>query len=192
MRALLEASAEPGYGARVAAVISDRPGAAGLEIASEAGIPTAVIDFAQFPNRELWDQAVARAVASFRPDLVVLAGFMRILGAPSLERFDGRILNTHPALLPAFPGAHGVRDALAGGVKVTGCSVIIVDSGVDTGPIVAQAAVEVRDNDTEETLHERIKTVERMLVADTVGRMAREGWTVTGRVVRIGGAEENA
>lgn len=192
MRALLEASAEPAFGVRVAAVISDRPTAAGLEIASSAGIPTAVIDLAEFPSRDLWDQAVARAVASFSPDLVVLAGFMRILGAPSLERFNGRIINTHPALLPAFPGAHGVRDALAAGVKVTGCSVIIVDAGVDTGPIVAQAAIEVRDNDTEETLHERIKTVERTLVADTVGRMAREGWTVTGRVVRIGGAEENA
>lgn len=192
MRALLEASAEPAFGVRVAAVISDRPTAAGLEIASSAGIPTAVIDLAEFPSRDLWDQAVARAVASFSPDLVVLAGFMRILGAPSLERFNGRIINTHPALLPAFPGAHGVRDALAAGVKVTGCSVIIVDAGVDTGPIVAQAAIEVRDNDTEQTLHERIKTVERTLVADTVGRMAREGWTVTGRVVRIGGAEENA
>jgi phosphoribosylglycinamide formyltransferase-1 len=111
---------------------------------------------------------------------------MKILGAPSLVRFGGRIINTHPALLPSYPGAHGVRDALAGGAQVTGCTVMIVDAGIDTGPIVAQAAVAVEDNDTEESLHERIKLVERALVADTVGRMAREGWTVDGRAVRIG------
>jgi phosphoribosylglycinamide formyltransferase 1 len=121
---------------------------------------------------------------------VVLAGFMRLLGAPSLERFGGRIVNTHPALLPSYPGAHGVRDALAGGAKVTGCTVIIVDAGVDTGPIVAQAAVPVEDNDTEESLHERIKVVERNLLADTVGRLVREGWAVSGRTVRIGAAPD--
>jgi len=158
---------------------------------AEAGLPTAVVSLKDFPSRELWDEAVARTIASFDPDLVVLAGFMKILGAPSLSRFGGRIINTHPALLPSYPGAHGVRDALAGGAKVTGCTVIIVDEGIDTGPIVAQAAVEVWDNDTEETLHERIKVVERELVATTVGRMLREGWTVDGRIVRIG-SKENA
>ncbi|MFN3867115.1 MAG: phosphoribosylglycinamide formyltransferase, partial [Demequina sp.] len=124
--------------------------------------------------------------ARYAPDLVLLAGFMRLVGAPSLTRFGGRIVNTHPALLPSYPGAHGVRDALAGGAKVTGCTVMLVDEGVDTGPIVAQAAVEVWDDDTESSLHERIKSVERGLVATTVGRMAREGWAVDGRRVTLG------
>jgi len=191
MQAIIDAAKDPEYGVRIAGVISDRPGIRGLEIAAEAGLPTAVVGLKDFPSRELWDEAVARTIASFDPDLVVLAGFMKILGAPSLSRFGGRIINTHPALLPSYPGAHGVRDALAGGAKVTGCTVIIVDEGIDTGPIVAQAAVEVWDNDTEETLHERIKVVERELVATTVGRMLREGWTVDGRIVRIG-SKENA
>ncbi|MGC4175908.1 phosphoribosylglycinamide formyltransferase [Demequina sp.] len=186
MKAVLEATEDPAYGARIAAVIADRDGAAGLDIASAAGIPTAVVRLNDFPDRSVWDQAIARTIASFTPDLVVLAGFMRILGQPALDQFGGRMVNTHPALLPAYPGAHGVRDALAGGAKVTGCTVIIVDAGVDTGPIVAQAAVAVEDDDTEESLHERIKLVERRLVADTVGRMLRDGWHVDGRTVRIG------
>ena len=190
MQAILESTKDPAYGARIAAVISDRDETGGLAIAASAGVPTAVVRMADFPSRELWDQAIARTIASFNPDLVVLAGFMRILGKPSLDAFASRIVNTHPALLPAYPGAHGVRDALAGGAKVTGCTVIIVDDGVDTGPIVAQAAVEVWDNDTEETLHGRIKLVERDLVAATIGRMSREGWTVDGRSVRIGTADE--
>ena len=189
MKAILEATAAPGYGARVAAVIADRADAAGLAIAQGAGIPTAVVSLSDFPERALWDEAIARTIGSFEPDLVVAAGFMRILGAPCLTRFDGRIINTHPALLPSYPGAHAVRDALAGGAKVTGCTVIIVDAGVDTGPIVAQAAVAVEDNDTEESLHERIKVVERDLLAATVGRMVREGWNVDGRAVHIGHKE---
>ena len=192
MHAILDAASDPAYGGRVAAVIADREDAAGLEIASAAGVPTAVVRLADFPSRELWDEAVARSIATFSPDLVVLAGFMRILGEPVLSRFGGRIINTHPALLPAYPGAHGVRDALAGGAKVTGCTVIVVDAGVDTGPIVAQAAVAVEDNDTEESLHERIKVVERELLANTVGRLVREGWTVSGRTVRIGAAPQQS
>ena len=188
MRAILDATADPEYGARIVAVIADRDHAAGLAIASGAGIATAVVRLQDFPDRALWDEAIARTIASFRPDLVVLAGFMRILGRPSLAAFENRIVNTHPALLPSYPGAHGVRDALAGGAKITGCTVILVDSGVDTGPIVTQAAVPVQDNDTEETLHERIKVVERDLLADTVGRLVREGWTVAGRTVRFGAA----
>ena len=189
MKAILDATAAPGYGARVAAVIADRTDTAGLAIAHSAGIPTAVVNFRDFPERALWDEAIARTIGSFEPDLIVLAGFMRILGTPSLKRFDGRIINTHPALLPSYPGAHAVRDALAGGAKVTGCTVIIVDAGVDTGPIVAQAAVAVEDNDTEESLHERIKVVERDLLAATVGRLVREGWIVDGRAVHIGHKE---
>ena len=186
MRAVLEASQEPGYGAQIVAVISDRADAAGLAIAREAGLPSHVVEMTAFAQRADWDDALAAAIASYGPDLVLCAGFMRLLGAPSLQQFGGRIVNTHPALLPSYPGAHGVRDALAGGAQVTGCTVMLVDEGVDTGPIVAQAAIEVWDTDTEATLHERIKQIERGLVATTVGRMAREGWTVDGRRVRIG------
>lgn len=188
MAAIERATREAGYGARIAGVVSDRADAAGLEIARAAGIPTAVVSLKDFPDRPTWDGALARTVASFSPDLVVCAGFMKILGPASLAEFGGRIVNTHPALLPSYPGAHGVRDALAGGAKVTGCTVIIVDAGIDTGPIVAQAAVDVWDDDTEDSLHARIKDAERDLVVETVGRMAREGWTVHGRTVTVGSA----
>lgn len=190
MAAIEEASRNAGFGAHIAAVIADRPDIVGLDVARAASIPTAVVALSDFPDRPTWDQALARTIASFSPDLVVLAGFMKIVGEATLERFGGRIVNTHPALLPSYPGAHGVRDALAGGAKVTGCTVIIVDAGIDTGPIVAQTAVDVWDNDTEDSLHERIKDVERDLVATTVGRMARGGWTVEGRTVRVGPAKE--
>lgn len=192
MRAVLEASADAAYGAQIVAVISDRTDAAGLDIAAQAGVPTQVVALGDFEDRAAWDVALADAIAAHEPDIVLCAGFMRLLGAPSLERFGGRIVNTHPALLPAYPGAHGVRDALAGGAKVTGCTVMLVDEGVDTGPIIAQAAIEVWDTDTEATLHERIKQVERVLLAATVGRMAREGWTVDGRRVTMGKQEGDA
>lgn len=187
LAALLTAHEDPGYGARVVGVVADRAGIGGLDIARAAGVPTAVVAPADFPDRASWDAALARAVAVFEPALVVSAGFMRILGAAFLERFPDRIVNTHPALLPAFPGAHAVRDALAHGVRVTGCTVHVVDAGVDTGPIVAQRAVEVRPDDDEAVLHERIKTVERGLLVDVVGRLVRDGFAVEGRVVRIGG-----
>jgi phosphoribosylglycinamide formyltransferase-1 len=182
---LLQALLDQASGFTVSAVLSDRPDAAGLLRARAAGVPTAVVDFAEFPDRKSWDVALARAVDTFHPDLVVLAGFMRIVGQPLLRRYGGRIVNTHPALLPAFPGAHGVRDALAHGVKVTGCTVILVDEGTDTGPIIAQRAVEVLDDDDESSLHERIKVAERALLVDVVGRMARDGWRVEGRTVRL-------
>ena len=124
--------------------------------------------------------------ASFQPDLVILAGFLKLVGASFLAAFGGRVINTHPALLPSFPGLHGVRDALRYGVKVTGCTVFLVDSGTDTGPVIAQAAVPVLNGDDEGTLHERIKVAERTLLAQTVGRMVREGWSVQDRKVRIG------
>lgn len=187
LAALLAAHEDPGYGARVVGVVADRAGIGGLDIARAAGVPTAVVAPADFPDRAAWDVALARAVAVFDPGLVVSAGFMRILGAAFLERFPDRIVNTHPALLPAFPGAHAVRDALAHGVRVTGCTVHVVDAGVDTGPIVAQRAVEVRPDDDETVLHERIKVVERALLVDVVGRLVRDGFAVEGRVVRIGG-----
>ena len=185
LQALLDAGRA---GWSVAGVVSDRPGALGLERARTAGVPTATVALVDFPDRATWDDAIARAVDVFSPDLVVLAGFMRILGEPFLRRFGGRTVNTHPALLPAFPGAHGVREALAYGVKVTGSTVIIVDGGVDSGPVVAQRAVPVEDGDDEARLHERIKVVERELLVEVVDRMATAGWSVTDRRVMLGGS----
>ena len=186
LQALVDAAADPSAAHRVAGVVADRTGAGGLERARAARIPTAVVAPADFPDRAAWDAGIARAVGVFKPELVVLAGFMRILGAAYLDEFAARTVNTHPALLPSFPGAHAVRDALAHGVKVTGASVILVDAGTDTGPIVAQRAVDVLDEDDEASLHERIKVVERQLLVDVVGRMARRGWQVTDRKVRLG------
>nr|WP_235215717.1 phosphoribosylglycinamide formyltransferase [Phaeacidiphilus oryzae] len=188
LQALLDACADEGYGARVVAVGADRDGIAGLERAERAGVPTFVHRLKDFTERADWDRALLDSVTSYRPDLVVTAGFMKILGLPFIDRFHGRIVNTHPALLPAFPGAHGVRDALAYGAKVTGCTVHLVDGGVDTGPVLAQGTVEVTDADHEdggEALHERIKGVERRLLVDVVGRLAREGHRVEGRRVLL-------
>ena len=186
LAALLAAHDDAGYGARVVGVVSHRSGVGGLEVARAAGVPTAVVAPADFPDREAWDRGMTEAVGVFEPDLVVSAGFMRILGAPFLERFGGRTVNTHPALLPSFPGAHGVRDALAHGAKVTGCTVHLVDAGVDTGPIIAQRAVDVLPDDDETSLHERIKAVERALLVDVVGGVARDGMRVEGRRVLLG------
>ena len=187
LQALMDACRDPGYGARIVAVGADREGTGGLARAEAAGIPTFVRRLKDSPDRFAWDEALTADCAAFEPDLVILAGFLKLVGADFLGRFGSRLVNTHPALLPAFPGLHSVRDALAHGVKVTGCSVILVDAGVDSGPILAQAAVPVLDDDDEETLHERIKVAERTLVVDTVGRMIRQGWTAEGRRVRMGG-----
>jgi phosphoribosylglycinamide formyltransferase-1 len=187
LAALLAAHDDPAYGARVVAVVADRANIRALDIAREAGIPTAVVSIKDFDDRAGWDAAIAETVAVFSPDLIVLAGFMKLFGATFLGRFGGRIVNTHPALLPSFPGAHGVRDALAYGVKVTGCTVMVVDEGVDTGPILAQATVAVEPDDDEATLHERIKAVERTLLVEWVGRIARGGLRVEGRHAIVGG-----
>ncbi|MGW4421554.1 phosphoribosylglycinamide formyltransferase [Streptosporangium sp. NPDC004631] len=184
LQAVLDASADEAYGAEVVAVGADRDDIEGLARAERAGVPSFVEKLSDHPARDAWDRALAARIAEYRPDLVVCAGFMKIIGAPTLAAFP--VLNTHPALLPSFPGTHGVRDALAYGVRITGCTVMLADAGVDSGPIVAQGAVPVLDDDDEKTLHERIKTVERSLLVETVGRMAREGWTVTGRSVRLG------
>jgi phosphoribosylglycinamide formyltransferase-1 len=184
--ALLDACRTPDYGATVVAVGADRHDIAGLARAERAGIPTFVARVDDFEDREAWDAAFVDAVAEHQPDLVVSAGFMKLLGKPFLDRYAGRFVNTHPALLPSFPGMHGARDALEHGVKVTGCTLFVVDDGVDSGPIIAQRAVDVRDDDDEATLHERIKTVEREMVVDVVGRMARDGWHVVDRKVTIG------
>lgn len=186
LQALLDATVDPSYGARVVAVGADRDDIEGLARAERAGVPTFVRKVGQFASRDDWDRALADTVAGFEPDLVVLAGFMKLVGPELLDRFGGRVVNTHPALSPSFPGMHGPADALAHGVKVTGCTLFVVDAGVDTGPIVAQAAVPVEDDDTAETLHERIKVAERAMLVDAVGRMARDGFAVDGRRVRIG------
>jgi phosphoribosylglycinamide formyltransferase 1 len=188
LQALLDAIAEHGpeaYGAEVVAVGADRAGIEGLARAERAGIPTFVTRVKDFATREEWDRALTAAVAAHEPDLVVSAGFMKIVGKEFLARFGGRTVNTHPALLPSFPGAHGVRDALAYGARVTGCTVHFVDDGVDTGPIIAQGVVEVRDEDDESALHERIKDVERRLLVEVVGRIARNGYRIEGRKVVI-------
>jgi len=185
LAALLAAHDDVAYGARVVGVVSDRAAAGALDVARSAGIPTAVVAPRDFDDRANWDRGLAETAAIFRPDLIVSAGFMRILGAGFLARFPARVLNTHPALLPAFPGAHGVRDALEYGVKVTGCTLHVVDAGVDTGPIVAQVAIAVDDHDDEASLHERIKVAERALLVEWVGRIARGTLTVDGRHVVV-------
>ncbi|MBO3663605.1 phosphoribosylglycinamide formyltransferase [Microbacterium stercoris] len=171
LRALLEAAADPSYPAEIIAVGADRD-AAGLAHAEEFGVPTFVVPFAAHESREAWGRELTARLAEIEPDLVVLSGLMRLLPHGVVERFAPNIINTHPAYLPEFPGAHGVRDALAAGVDQTGASVIVVDDGVDTGPIVAQERIPVLPGDTEETLHDRIKPVERRLLIDVVRRIA--------------------
>ena len=187
LQALLDACADPAYGAQVVAVGADRAGIEGLARAERAGVPTFVHRVKDHASREDWDAALTASVREHAPDLVVLAGFMKLAGDTFLEAFGGRTVNTHPALSPAFPGMHGPADALAYGVKVTGATLFVVDAGVDTGPIVAQVAVPVEDDDDVEALHERIKVAERSMLVAAVGRMAREGYTVRDRKVRIGG-----
>ena len=185
LQALIDATADPAYGVRIAAVGADRGDIEGLSRARRAQIPTFVCRVADFATRADWDAALATQVAAYRPQLVVLAGFMKLTGKEFLRKLGGRTVNTHPALSPSFPGMHGPKEALEHGVKVTGCTLFVVDSGVDTGPIVAQSAVVVHDDDTIETLHERIKTAERQMLVDYVGRMVRDGFTVTERKVTI-------
>jgi phosphoribosylglycinamide formyltransferase 1 len=173
------------YPARVIAVGVDRDCRA-AEIATAASLPTFRARLTDYPDRAAWDAALTEAAAAYSPDLVVSAGFMKILGSQFLSRFSGRIINSHPTLLPAFPGAHGVADALAHGVKVTGCTVHLVDAGTDTGPILAQQAIPVLDDDDEGTLHERIKVAERRLLVDVVAAVVTGGVTWIGRKATVG------
>ncbi len=168
LASLLDATAAGVVPAEVVAVGADRPDAYGLVRAGQAGIATFAVPLAKGADRTAWDAELTAAVAAHRPDLVVSAGFMKLVGKAFLAEFGGRMINTHPALLPSFPGVHGPRDALAYGVKVTGCTVFEVDEGVDTGRIIAQEPVRVEPDDTVESLHERIKVVERQLLLDTV------------------------
>ena len=185
LQALLDACADPAYGAQVVAVGADRGAIEGLVRAQRAGVPTFVVRVDDFTSRAEWDVALADAVGAYAPDVVVLAGFLKITGAEFLRQFAGRCVNTHPALLPAFPGMHAPRDALAYGVKITGATLFLVDEGIDTGPIVAQTAVPVMDDDDVERLHERIKVAERAMLVQTVGAMVRSGYSVENRKVLV-------
>jgi phosphoribosylglycinamide formyltransferase 1 len=185
LQPLLDACAERDYPAEVVAVGADRPGIEGLARAERAGLPAFSVAQGDHPDRDAWNEALLKAVSEHRPDLVVSAGFMKILSPAFLSGVGCPVLNTHPALLPAFAGMHAVRDTLAYGVKVSGATVHLVDVGVDTGPVLAQCAVPVLSGDDEETLHERIKIEERRLLVRTVAELARRGATVTGREVSI-------
>jgi phosphoribosylglycinamide formyltransferase-1 len=174
LQSLLDACATGDLPAAVVLVGSDVTDCPALGRAAAAGVASFACTPGDFETREAWNASLAATVGAADPDWVVSAGFMRILGPAFVERFDGRILNTHPALLPSFPGAHAVRDALAHGVKVTGCTVHLVDHGVDTGPILAQRAVAVLPGDNEAALHERIKETERRLLVDTLSTLIGE------------------
>lgn len=186
LAALLEACSRSEFPAEVVAVGADRGDIRGLETADAAGVSTFVLPVGDFATRDEWDERLTEAVAGYEPDLVISAGFLKLVGAKFLKLFGGRYINTHNALLPSFPGIHGPRDALNYGVKITGATLFFVDEGVDTGPIIAQVAVPVLDDDTEETLADRIKVAERAQLVECVGRMAREGWTLTDRYVVLG------
>ena len=182
--ALIEATADPAYPARIAAVVVDRDCRA-KQVAEHADLPISVVALADHPDRAAWDRALTDTVAAHTPALVVTAGFMKILGPAFLDRFGGSIVNSHPALLPSFPGAHAVTDALAHGVTVTGATVHLVDDGVDTGPILTQAPVMISDSDDEVSLHERIKSVERVLLVQVVAKVVTKGVVSDGRKARF-------
>ena len=169
--ALLEATKNPLFPARVLAVGSDKP-ASGLEHADLFGVPTFVVEEKHFSNRDEWAEKLAKNISHFNPDLIVLAGFMKVLPASFVAKFSPRIINIHPALLPSFPGAHAVRDALASGARETGVTIHIVDEGVDTGPVLAQQRVTIFPADDEQTLHERIKLIEHKMLVETVRDLA--------------------
>lgn len=186
LQALIDATTSPEYGAQIVAVGADRPDIEGLARAERAGIDTFVVRLGDHDDRDAWDRALAKAVAEHEPDLVVLAGFMKLAGPAFLDRFGGRTVNSHPALSPAFPGTQAPRDALAYGVKITGATLFVVDAGIDTGPIVAQVAVPVLPGDDETTLHDRIKISEREMVVEWVGRLAREPFAIIDRTIDFG------
>ena len=174
LSAILEAAAAPDYPAAVVAVIANKADAPGLQLAAAAGVATEIVPSQGVTDRTVYDQSLQDAIDRYVPDLIVLAGFMRILPANFVQAMSPNLINTHPSLLPAFPGAHAVRDALSAGAKTTGVTVHVVDEGVDTGPQLAQREVQVEDNDTEAALHERIKVVERELLVDVVRQIAEQ------------------
>jgi phosphoribosylglycinamide formyltransferase-1 len=169
LQAVLDATTDPEFGAQVVAAGTDRPGCQAMARAAAAGVATFAVPLADYADRADWNAALAEVIGSHRPDLVLLAGFMRVLDAATVNRFE--MVNTHPSLLPSFPGGHAIADALAHGVKVTGVTVHRVDAGVDSGPILAQAAVPVLDGDTVDTLRQRIQAAEKPLFLDTIRRL---------------------
>lgn len=185
LAALLKACGAADYPVQIVAVGADRPDAGGLELAAAQGIPTFVERVGDYAERAAWDRALTDRCLAFEPDIVVSAGFLKLVGPTFLAAFAGRYLNTHNSLLPSFAGIHGPADALAYGVKIAGATLFVVDDGVDTGPIIAQVAVPVQPDDDVATLTERIKVAERAQLVDAIGRMARQGWTISGRTVSI-------
>jgi phosphoribosylglycinamide formyltransferase 1 len=183
LQALIDACADPAYGAKIVAVGSDRAGIEGLERAARANIPAFIEPLQDHAMRDDWDRALTADVAAYEPDLVISAGFMKLVGPEFLARFEGRMINTHPTLLPSFPGVHGPRDALAYGVKITGATVFLVDAGIDSGVILAQRAVPVAEDDTVESLHERIKVAEREMLVTITHQLATRSWRIADRKV---------
>jgi phosphoribosylglycinamide formyltransferase 1 len=183
LQALIDACADPAYGAEIVSVGSDRAGIEGLERAAGANIPTFVAPLQDHATRADWDRALTAVVAAYEPDLVISAGFMKLVGPEFLARFEGRMINTHPTLLPSFPGVHGPRDALAYGVKITGATVFLVDAGIDSGVILDQRAVAVAEDDTVESLHERIKVAEREMLVTITHQLATRSWRIADRKV---------
>lgn len=184
LQALLDDPEPKNY--RIAAVGSDRARCVALDRAEAGDVPTFSCQLSDHPDRPSWNRALAVLTASFNADLVVLAGFMKLVGPIFLAAFPDRVINAHPSLLPAFPGMHAPADALAHGVKLTGCTVFLVDGGVDAGPIVAQRAVPVLDDDDVERLHERIKVAERTLLVEVVTALTGSAYRVAGRRVNVG------
>jgi len=184
LQALIDACAAPDFGAQVVGVGADRDQITGLQRAESAGISTFVHPLVPGSDRAEWDRQLTELVAKFEPSLVVMAGFMKLVGPQFLATYGGRLINSHPALLPSFPGMQGPSDALAYGVKISGATIFLVDDGVDTGIIVDQVAVRVEDDDSVEDLHERIKIAERDLLVQTVHRLATRSWHLNGRRLR--------
>ena len=190
MKAILEASKHEDYNVEIVAVGADREGTKGIAIAEESNIPTFTHVLKEYDNRSKWNEALKESVKQFNPDLVVCAGFLKLLDQDFLEEFPQRVINTHNALLPSFPGVHGPADALEYGVKITGATLFIVDPGIDTGSILSQVTCPVKDDDTVDTLLERIKVVERKQLVESIGKMAKEGWWQKGRKAGIGQLEK--
>lgn len=180
-QALIDATQTSDYPAEIVGLVTDRPGCGAHQRAEAAGIPVVAVDPREYDSRAQWNADLAAATAELAPEWLVSVGFMRVLGSEFLDRFPGRIINSHPSLLPAFPGARAVPEALDYGVRVTGCTIHLVDTGVDSGPILAQAPVTVLAGDDIDTLHERIKTVERELLVTVLANLVTAGYTLEGR-----------
>ncbi len=180
-QALLDASSEPDYPVEIVGLVTDRPGCPAQERAVRAGVPVVALDPRNYDSRATWNRDLADQTAQLAPEWLVSVGFMRVLAPAFLDRFPGKIVNSHPSLLPAFPGARAVPDAIDYGVRVTGCTIHLVDAGVDSGPILAQSAIPIAPDDDVDSLHERVKTVERVQLVEVLAQLATTGYTLEGR-----------